>query len=82
MANSILSTAGLTSLENISLAREIALIAPTDTPFSTLLLANKRFTKANGTVHTWREKTLDTTADITVAEGADARISLIQPALN
>lgn len=68
----MLTTANLTTQENISLSKEMSLIAATDTPLTTLLLANGQIEKATGKIHTWRERTLDATANITVAEGADA----------
>lgn len=67
-----MNTTNLTTQENISLAKEIGLIAPLDTPLATLLMANGRVKDATGKVYTWREKTLDNQAVITVAEGADA----------
>lgn len=68
----MLKTNNLTTQENISLAKEIVLVAPTDTPFTTLLLANGKTEQAGAKIYTWREKSLDNQADITVAEGADA----------
>jgi uncharacterized protein YcgL (UPF0745 family) len=68
----MLKTNNLTTQENISLAKEIGLVAVTDTPFYSLLVANKRVKNSGAIFHTWRERTLDTTADVTVAEGADA----------
>lgn len=62
----------LTTQENISLAKEIALVAPIDTPFATLLLANGKQKTSTAKIHTWREKSLNLTDDVTVAEGADA----------
>lgn len=67
-----MNTTNLTTQENISLAKEIAVIAPIDTPFATLLLANGKQKPSTAKIHTWREKTLNLTDDISVAEGADA----------
>lgn len=68
----MLDTTKLTQQENISLAKEIGLVAPIDTPFVTLLLANGRYKTSAAKIHTWREKNLDLTDDISVAEGSDA----------
>ena len=59
-----------TASEKISLAKEIALIGVQATPLTTLLMA-RNIDKALSTVHSWREKTLDTTSDISFAEGAE-----------
>lgn len=68
----MLDTTKLTTQENISLEKEIAIVAPIDTPFTTLLLANGRQKNATAKIHTWREKSLNLTDDISVAEGAEA----------
>jgi hypothetical protein len=65
----MLKTSNLTQSESISLSNEITHIGVTDTPIVSLLLARKKVEKANGPIHTWREKTLDTTADVSVTEG-------------
>jgi uncharacterized protein YcgL (UPF0745 family) len=62
-------TSNLTNTESISLSKEIAKVSPADTPLMTMLLAKGQTERANGKIHTWREKTLDTTEDITVPEG-------------
>ncbi|WP_274365319.1 SU10 major capsid protein [Paenibacillus thermotolerans] len=62
-------TSNLTSAESISLAKEIVKIGVQDTPLSSLLLARGLTGKANGTVQTWRERSLDTTSDVSVTEG-------------
>lgn len=62
-------TNNLTNAESISLSAEIAKVSPTDTPLMTMLLAKNQTESANGKIHTWREKSLDTTANITVPEG-------------
>ncbi|MDH4618078.1 MULTISPECIES: DUF5309 family protein [Brevibacillus] len=59
----------LTATESISLAKEITKIGVQDTPLVSLLMSKGRTEKANGTVQTWRERTLDQTADISVPEG-------------
>lgn len=64
-------TNNLTAGESISLAKEIVTIGISDTPLTSLILAKGLTEKANGTVHTWREKSYDTTDDISVVEGND-----------
>lgn len=59
----------LTATESISLAKEITKIGVQETPLVSLLMSKGRTEKANGTVHTWRERTLDQNADISVPEG-------------
>ncbi|WP_047155172.1 SU10 major capsid protein [Aneurinibacillus tyrosinisolvens] len=59
----------LTAGESISLAKEIVKIGISDTPLTSLILAKGLTEKANGTIHTWRERSFDTTADISVPEG-------------
>lgn len=68
----MLDSTKLTTQENISLSKEIAMVAPIDTPFATLLLANGRQKDATAKIHTWREKSLDLTDDVSVAEGSEA----------
>lgn len=65
----MLNTSKLTTQENISLAKEIGLVSPLDTPLATLLIANGRTKQATAKIHTWREKTLNHADNITVAEG-------------
>lgn len=59
----------LTAGESISLAKEIVKIGITDTPLTSLILAKGLVEKANGTVHTWREKSYSNDADVSVIEG-------------
>lgn len=59
----------LTAGESISLAKEIVKIGITDTPLTSLILAKGLTEKANGTVHTWREKSYSNDADVSVIEG-------------
>ncbi|MEW9579270.1 DUF5309 family protein [Bacillus toyonensis] len=70
----MLDSKKLTAQENIHLTDEIALVAPIATPFMTLLLQKGLYVDSMGKFHTWREKTLDATADITVDEGIDASV--------
>ena len=65
----MIKTNNFTAHENIDLSKEIALVAPTDTPFTTLLLNKKLVETAGSVTINWREKTLDNTADISKTEG-------------
>ncbi|GGA11911.1 hypothetical protein GCM10008018_66230 [Paenibacillus marchantiophytorum] len=67
-----MNTTNLTTQENISLVKEIAMVAPIDTPLTTLLLANGKEKPSTAKIHVWREKTLNLTDDVSVAEGSDA----------
>ncbi|OXS67234.1 SU10 major capsid protein [Priestia filamentosa] len=60
-----------TQSEVISLSKEIALIGVEATPFTSLLMSKGNIEKALSTVYTWREKTIDTTDDISAVEGSD-----------
>jgi hypothetical protein len=68
------TTGKLTNSESISLSKEIALVGVQDTPLMSLLLAKGRTDKANGKIHTWRERTLDETADISQVEGSETTV--------
>lgn len=65
----MIKTSNFTAHENIDLSREIALVAPTDTPFTTLLMNKKLVETAGSVTINWREKTLDDTEDISKTEG-------------
>ncbi len=65
----MIKTTNFTQHENIDLSKEIALVAPTDTPFSTLLMNKKLVETAGSVTINWREKTLDDTEDISKTEG-------------
>ncbi|QWG74985.1 phage major capsid protein [Bacillus mycoides] len=67
----MLDSKKLTAQENIHLTDEIALVAPKATPLMSLLMSKGLYVDSKGKFHTWREKTLDGTADITVDEGVD-----------
>ena len=65
----MIKTTNFTQHENIDLSKEIALVAPSDTPFSTLLMNKKLVETAGSVTINWREKTLDDTEDISKTEG-------------
>ena len=58
-------------MEQISLAKEIALIGVQATPFTSLLMSKGNIEKALSTVYTWRAKTLDNAEDLSAVEGSD-----------
>ncbi|WP_025729538.1 SU10 major capsid protein [Heyndrickxia ginsengihumi] len=63
-----------TEMEQISLAKEIAVIGVQSTPLTSMLMAKGNIEKALSTVYTWREKTLDNTDDLSAVEGEDTTI--------
>ena len=65
----MIKTSNFTAHENIDLSKEIALVAPNDTPLTTLLLKQKLVETAGSVTINWREKTLDDTEDISKTEG-------------
>lgn len=69
----ITSQNGFTPVESISLSKELALLGVQATPLSSLLLS-KGVEKAISTVHTFHEKALDTTDDLTAVEGGDTTV--------
>lgn len=66
----MIKTNNFSQSELVDLTSEITLVAPVDTPLTTLLMGNNRFEQATSKIHSWREKVLDF-SDSTVAEGAD-----------
>lgn len=67
-------SSNFTNAEQISLAKEIAIIGVQATPLTSMLMAKGNIEKALSTVYTWREKTLDNTEDISAVEGADTTV--------
>jgi len=68
------TSTNFTEKEQISLAKEIAIIGVQATPFTSLLMAKGNIEKALSTVYTWREKTIDSTDDISALEGEDTTV--------
>ena len=66
----MIKTANFTTNENIDLSKEISLIAPNDTPLFTYLSAKGLTDTTGSKVPMWREKTLDTTSNISQIEGS------------
>jgi len=70
----MIKTTGFTANENIDLSKEIAMVGVTDTPFYSLLLGKKLQDTTGSKITSWREKTLDTTADVSVEEGSETTV--------
>lgn len=70
----MITTNSFTNAEKIDLTNEIAVCQPLDTPLFTLLMAKKQYDKANSTIVTFREKTLDSTSDISATEGSETNV--------
>lgn len=64
----------LTASEQISLMEEIAKVGVKQTPLTSLLLSKGLVGKANGSVQTWRERTIDATSDIGAIEGSETPV--------
>ena len=58
--------------EVVDLSNEIALVSPTDTPLTTLLMGRGQVDVANDITVSWREKELNTNRGTLKLEGADA----------
>lgn len=67
-------SSNFTPAESVSLSKELALIGVQSTPLTSILLSKGSVEKAMATVHTWIEKTLDTTEDISAVEGAETTV--------
>lgn len=67
----MIKTNSFTPNENIDLTKEISLIHPLDTPLMTYLMGKGQYENGLSNIVTWREKTLDTTSDISFAEGSE-----------
>lgn len=62
------------STEQLSLSKELVVLGIQSTPLTSLLLSKGNIEKAMSTVYTWKEKTIDDTADITFAEGSETTV--------
>lgn len=60
--------------EQLSLSKELVVLGIQSTPLTSLLLSKGSVEKAMSTVYTWREKTIDDTADIAFAEGSETTV--------
>lgn len=69
----MINTTNFTALENVNLTKEISLIAPMDTPLTTIILG-KGFEATGSKIVTWREKSLSFDADISQVEGSETTV--------
>lgn len=70
----MIQTKDFLSMENIDLMAEMRVAQPLDTPLTTLLMGRNQVDKETAPLVYWREKTLDTTADISQVEGSETTI--------
>lgn len=70
----MIKTTNFTNLENVNLSKEISLVAPMDTPLTTLLLGGNHVDSTTSKITTWREKSLDNTEDISQVEGSETTV--------
>ena len=68
------TSTNFTAAEKVALSDVFAKIGTQATPFTSLLLSKGNVEKTTSTIHTWLEKTLDTTEDITFAEGSETDV--------
>lgn len=70
----MIQTKDFLSMENIDLMAEMGVAQPLDTPLTTLLMGRGQVDKETAPLVYFREKTLDTTADISQVEGSDTTV--------
>lgn len=70
----MIKTDKLLPSESISLSKEISLVALKDTPLMSLLLAKNKVESANGKIHSWRTRDLDSTNEISQPEGSETTV--------
>jgi len=68
----MLKRANFENNEVVDLREEIALVSPTDTPLTTLLMGRGKVVPATDITVTWRERALNATRGTLKLEGADA----------
>ncbi|MBR9649144.1 SU10 major capsid protein, partial [Clostridium tyrobutyricum] len=67
----MIQTKDFLSMENIDLMAEMGVAQPLDTPLTTLLMGRGQTDKETAPLVYFREKTLDTTEDISQVEGSE-----------
>lgn len=72
MPNEMVKRKDFLANEVVDLREEIALVSPTDTPLTTLLLGRGAVVPAKDITVTWRERELNQTRGTLLKEGADA----------
>lgn len=58
-------------VETINVSQELAVLAPQQTPLTTLLMSKGNFEKATSTIFQWLEKKLSADTDFSILEGAN-----------
>lgn len=77
MADAMVKGSSFLDDEVVDLHNEIALVSPTDTPLTTLLMGRGAVVPATDITVTWREKQLNSTRGTLKKEGADAGDAII-----
>lgn len=77
MADAMVKRSNFVDGETLDLSDEIALVSPTDTPLTTLLMGRGAVVPATDITVTWREKQLNSTRGTLKKEGADAGDAII-----
>jgi hypothetical protein len=77
MADAMVKRSSFLDDEVVDLRNEIALVSPTDTPLTTLLMGRGAVVPATDITVTWREKQLNSTRGTLKKEGADAGDAII-----
>lgn len=72
MADAMVKRADFLENEVVDLRDEIALVSPTDTPLTTLLMGSGKIVPATDITVTWRERKLNETRGTLKVEGAEA----------
>lgn len=70
----MIQTKDFLNMENIDLMAEMGVAQPLDTPLTTLLMGRGQVDKETAPLVYFREKTLDTTADISQTEGSETTV--------
>ncbi|MFC0906245.1 DUF5309 domain-containing protein [Clostridium sp. MT-14] len=70
----MIQTKDFLSMENIDLMAELGVAQPLDTPLTTLLMGRGQVDKETAPLVYFREKTLDTTEDISQVEGSETTV--------
>lgn len=77
MADAMVKRSSFLDNEVVDLRDEIALVSPTDTPLTTLLMGRGAIVPATDITVTWREKQLNSTRGTLKLEGAEAGDAII-----
>lgn len=77
MADAMVKRSSFLDNEVVDLREEIALVSPTDTPFTTLVLGRGQVVPATDITVTWRERQLNSTRGTLKMEGAEAGEAIV-----